>query len=96
MYKLINATGHEVPSLVPGELGGYRPKKIYGRLDCWAAIAQLPNYAKSRVFFFDEHNAIAAGYRPCAKCMPERYAKWKKGGIPGTPEYPWLVVPRTS
>jgi methylphosphotriester-DNA--protein-cysteine methyltransferase len=32
---------------------------------------------KYRVFFADEQTAIAAGYRPCAVCLPERYAEWK-------------------
>jgi methylphosphotriester-DNA--protein-cysteine methyltransferase len=29
------------------------------------------------VFFADEHTAIAAGYRPCAVCLPQKYAAWK-------------------
>jgi methylphosphotriester-DNA--protein-cysteine methyltransferase len=33
------------------------------------------------VFFADEATAIAAGYRPCASCMPDEYKAWKaKGG----------------
>ncbi|MBE1556885.1 Ada metal-binding domain-containing protein [Sporosarcina limicola] len=32
---------------------------------------------KQRVFFADEQTAIAAGYRPCAVCLPEKYALWK-------------------
>ncbi|WP_371410417.1 Ada metal-binding domain-containing protein [Bacillus toyonensis] len=34
-------------------------------------------YIKYRVFFSDEKTAIAAGYRPCAVCLPEKYAQWK-------------------
>jgi methylphosphotriester-DNA--protein-cysteine methyltransferase len=30
-----------------------------------------------RVFFLDERTARAAGYRPCAICMPEKYRAWK-------------------
>ena len=26
----------------------------------------------------NEETAIAAGYRPCAICMPDRYKVWKK------------------
>ena len=41
-------------------------------------------YVKYRVFFADEETAIDAGYRPCAKCMPDEYKQWKvrnsKGG----------------
>jgi methylphosphotriester-DNA--protein-cysteine methyltransferase len=29
------------------------------------------------VFFADEATAIAAGYRPCATCLPEAYEQWK-------------------
>jgi len=29
------------------------------------------------VFFLDERTARAAGYRPCAICMPEKYRAWK-------------------
>lgn len=80
-YRLTSADGSTFESTVPGTLGGYRPKKIYGRLDCPSANRHLANghYRKHRVFFADELAAIAAGYRPCAKCMPERYAAWKSG-----------------
>jgi methylphosphotriester-DNA--protein-cysteine methyltransferase len=30
-----------------------------------------------RVFFADEQTAVAAGYRPCAACLPGVYAAWK-------------------
>jgi len=32
---------------------------------------------KQRVFFADAATAIAAGYRPCAGCLPEKYKAWK-------------------
>ncbi len=35
-------------------------------------------YVKQRVFFADEKTAIAAGYRPCFGCLPEKYKEWKK------------------
>lgn len=78
-YKLINSLGQVYLSDVPGTLGGNKKLKIYGRLDCpsakrWIAKGQ---YVKNRVFFLDEEVAIAAGYRPCAVCMPEEYKKWK-------------------
>ena len=34
------------------------------------------HYVSQRVFFADEETAIAAGYRPCANCMPASYARW--------------------
>jgi methylphosphotriester-DNA--protein-cysteine methyltransferase len=29
------------------------------------------------MFFADEQTAIAAGYRPCAVYLPEKYKTWK-------------------
>ncbi|NJC88147.1 MAG: metal-binding protein [Desulfuromonas sp.] len=94
-YRLLGPDGIMFESLVPGTLGGYRRKKIYGRLDCPSANAALKKggYAKHRVFFAGEEDAIRAGYRPCGKCMKEFYRKWKAGGRPGTREYPWLTTP---
>lgn len=79
-YKLINAEGKEYISTVPGTLGGHRKLKIYGRLDCPSAARFIAKgqYVQHRVFFPDEATAVAAGYRPCAKCMREAYLKWKK------------------
>jgi len=63
----------------PGKLGGHRRSKIYGCLDCRAALQAIARggYVKHRVFFADEATAIAAGYRPCAVCLPIQYARWK-------------------
>jgi len=54
--------------------GGHRPGKLYGRLDCRTGRRMKP---ENRVFFRDETDAISAGYRPCAVCMPEAYKAWK-------------------
>jgi methylphosphotriester-DNA--protein-cysteine methyltransferase len=35
-------------------------------------------YVDNRVFFGDERDAIAAGYRPCAVCMPEAFRAWRE------------------
>ncbi|WP_214105409.1 2OG-Fe(II) oxygenase [Acrocarpospora catenulata] len=35
------------------------------------------HYVTHRVFFADEPTAVAAGYRPCAVCLPADYAHWK-------------------
>ncbi len=80
-YKLLGPDGRTYESSVPGTLGGYRPRKIYGRLDCPSALrflAKGTSYARSRVFFLDEASAIAAGYRPCGKCMKDQYRLWKQ------------------
>jgi methylphosphotriester-DNA--protein-cysteine methyltransferase len=71
--------------MTPGEiwkrclLGGHRLTKIYGRLDCPSALRAIARggYVRHRVFFADEAAAIGAGYRPCARCMTERYKEWK-------------------
>jgi hypothetical protein len=79
-YRLIAADGGEVLSEVPGLLGGHRGTKVYGRFDCAAArraLARGDTYRRQRVFFADEPTAIAAGFRPCARCMPAEYAVWK-------------------
>ncbi|WDD93130.1 metal-binding protein [Burkholderia sp. FERM BP-3421] len=79
-WLLLGPDGRPYRSAVPGTLGGHRRGRIYGRLDCRSARRALARggYAKQRVFFLDEAAARAAGYRPCAVCMPERYARWKE------------------
>lgn len=79
-YRLINSEGKEYESKVKGTLGGHKKLKIYGKLDCPSAATYIAKgqYVKYRVFFLDEKTAIEAGYRPCAKCMPEMYKKWKE------------------
>lgn len=79
VYRLVGADGKVYESAVPGTLGGHRKNKIYGRLDCAGAARFIAkrHYVRRRVFFADEATAIAAGYRPCARCLPEAYAAWK-------------------
>jgi hypothetical protein len=78
-YKLLGADRRFYQSETPGTMGGYRPNKIYGRLDCPSARRYIAKgeYVKHRVFFANEEIAIAAEYRPCAVCLPEKYALWK-------------------
>jgi len=49
-------------------------------LDCPAALRAIAKggYVKNRVFFADEVTAVAAGFRPCGACLPEKYAVWKQ------------------
>jgi methylphosphotriester-DNA--protein-cysteine methyltransferase len=79
-YKLIGKDGTAYDSATPGTLGGHKTTRIYGRLDCPSARRALANggYVTHRVFFADEATAVAAGYRPCARCLPERYRDWKE------------------
>jgi methylphosphotriester-DNA--protein-cysteine methyltransferase len=80
-WTLVGAGGEPYASSRPGALGGHRRGRIYGRLDCPSALRALARggYVRERVFFADEPAAVAAGYRPCAICMPQAYAGWKKG-----------------
>lgn len=81
-YVLIGPDGRPFISLTPGTLGGHRGLRIYGHLDCPSAARAIVRggYVANRVFFADEAAAIAAGYRPCAVCLPERYRTWKAAG----------------
>ena len=80
LYKLIGPDGKQYASATPGLFGGHKGGKGYGRLDCPCAARWIAKgyYVKHRVFFADEATAIAAGYRPAACCMKERYALWKQ------------------
>ncbi|MBL0938926.1 MAG: metal-binding protein [Gemmatimonadaceae bacterium] len=83
IYRLVSADGSTIASPTKGTLGGHRKNRIYGLLTCKAARRALEHgrsYEQQRVFFADETTAIAAGYRPCAVCMPEQYEEWKAAG----------------
>ncbi len=56
-------------------LGGNGPGRIYGRLDCRAGKRMK---SANQVFFRNEDEAIKAGFRPCAVCLPEEYKTWKQ------------------
>jgi len=75
-YVLTGADGRPYASEVKGRWGGYKPAKIYGRLDCPSALRAISRggYVRYRVFFADEAAANAAGYRPCRVCCPSRYS----------------------
>jgi len=94
-YRLMGPDGASFQSTTPGQLGGNSNAKIYGRLECTAANGALAKgYAARRVFFADEAAAIAAGYRPCGRCLRERYELWKSGGGPGPVDYLRLQTPQ--
>jgi methylphosphotriester-DNA--protein-cysteine methyltransferase len=65
-----------------GTLGGHRGTRIFGRLDCPSALRAIGRggYVRYRVFFLDRAHARAAGYRPCAVCLPAEYKVWKSTG----------------
>jgi hypothetical protein len=78
-YTLTGTDGKPYLSTTRGTLGGHKKDKIYGTLDCTGAKMWIAkgHYVKQRVFFADEQTAIAAGFRPCARCLPEKYKEWK-------------------
>lgn len=56
------------------QYAGNMPGKIYGLLSC--SSGKRMN-ASNRIFFFNEEEAVHAGYRPCGHCMKEQYKIWK-------------------
>ena len=82
-YILIGPRGTPYASSLPGTLGGHRATRIYGLLDCPSARRAIDNggYVSQRVFFADEPTALVAGYRPCARCLPDRYREWKASAV---------------
>ena len=71
-----------------GRRGSSKISSVYGRLEpCHGAARALKRcddnpgercpYREAQVFFLDEQSAIAAGFRPCAHCFPEKYQAWK-------------------
>lgn len=83
LYTLINENNKTYKTSNKGTLGGHKKLKIYGQLDCPSANRYIAKgqYIQQRVFFLDESTAIKAGYRPCARCMPKEYKKWKTRGL---------------
>jgi len=55
-------------------MAGNSKLKIYGRLTCSSGKHMK---AGNRVFFVDEQEAKATGYRPCGHCMLREYELWK-------------------
>jgi hypothetical protein len=82
-WRLVGADGTPYESMRPGSFGGHRRSRIYGRLDCPAALRAIGRggYVTQRVFFASEADAVSAGYRPCAVCLPACYATWNAHAI---------------
>jgi len=66
LYKILK-DGEIIESLIPGSYAGWRPGKIFGRLDCRSGMRMK---RENRVFFHTIEDAIEQGYRPCKKCKP--------------------------
>lgn len=73
-------------------LAGYRKSRIFGTLDCPSGKRMK---TENRVFFSNEEEARSLGYRPCGRCMPAAYAKWKvKQQTDGTQPQPAFAAAR--
>ena len=59
-------------------LAGNSRLKIYGTLRCASGKRMK---MENRVFFTNEPEALAEGYRPCGHCMKKAYENWKHGII---------------
>jgi len=71
------ATSRKLKTMIISQqitFAGNRNLKIYGLLSCGSGKRMKRN---NRVFFADERDALAHGYRPCGHCMREAYLKWK-------------------
>jgi metal binding Ada-like protein len=81
VFELIGPAGKAHPSTAAGTLGRHRRSRISGRLDCPSALwAIAGGDVRQRVFFADEETAVAAGHRPCARCVPETHRPGREGG----------------
>lgn len=56
-------------------LAGNRILKIYGTLQCNSGKKLKTG---NRIFFANEAEAMALGYRPCGHCMRTDYLLWKE------------------
>lgn len=88
-YTMIGLDGRTYRSNKKGTPGGHEGTKIFGRLDCPAALRTIARggYVRHQVFFSDFVTASKAGYRPCAVCMPAEYRAWKASHA-GDPLHP--------
>ena len=57
---------------------GNKRLMIYGTLHCKSGKRMNK---MNRIFFMNEDEAIAEGYRPCGHCMKEAYKNWKDGVV---------------
>jgi hypothetical protein len=64
---------------LPKIICGNKRTRVYGKAICSATNGHsiINSSLPVCVVFQSEDEAIRLGYRPCAKCMQQEYAKWK-------------------
>lgn len=65
-YKILKPKG-VIESTKLGRFAGWRPGRIFGRLDCKSGMRMR---SENRVFFHSYADALSCGYRPCKVCKP--------------------------
>jgi len=53
---------------------GNRKLKIYGQLRCASGKRMKKS---NQVFFSSVEEAVSLGFRPCGRCMHQRYIEWR-------------------
>ncbi len=66
LYTILKG-GEFIQSRDPGKYAGWKPGKIFGRLDCKSGMRTKK---ENRVFFLTLEDAVNEGYRPCKNCKP--------------------------
>jgi hypothetical protein len=79
LYTLLGPDRKPYPSRPPGRYGGYRPRKLYGRLDCLSALRAVARggYVKDRVFRRRGHRHRRR--IPALRGVPTRPARGMEG-----------------
>ncbi|WP_353719698.1 Ada metal-binding domain-containing protein [Dyadobacter sp. 676] len=71
------ATSRKLKRMISGgeiRMAGNCHLRTYGLLSCGSGKRMKRS---NRVFFADERDALAHGYRPCGHCMRAAYGQWK-------------------
>lgn len=74
-HELLGPDGKTYETGVRGLWGGHQGAKVFGRMDCPSALSWIArgHYTEGRVFFGSFMDAMAAGFRPCQRCLKGEY-----------------------
>ena len=73
-YKLLK-NKQTIESETTGTYAGWKPGKIFGRLNCKSGTRMK---RENRVFFLTLEDAVESGYRPCRNCRPMNEEDFEK------------------